>query len=104
MLCEGCPIGGQQVETEHGQRGNVDLLCLMDAPDTIDFARERPATGPAGDLLRRTLDALEMETWAIGNTTQCRAPKIESFKALCAQTCRRSLPSKIDCIWCIHET
>ena len=96
MLCEGCPIGGQQVETEHGQRGNVDLLCLMDAPDTIDFARERPATGPAGDLLRRTLEALEIETWAIGNTTQCRAPKIESFKALCAQTCRTRITNEIN--------
>ena len=96
MKCEDCPIRGVQVETEvNSTNGKVDIFAVMENPGVYELQSGTPASGRVGQILRATMEQLEVKNIAYGNAFQCDPPSVPGLLELCKSACTKRLVNDI---------
>ena len=99
MNCAGCPRVGPSWPNLVPPEGPPDPIfaCVGEAPGVQEYTHRRPFVGPSGELLRKTLAAVGVDTLAVyyTNVVKCYAPGNPTPTPREIQACTKGLVEEL---------
>lgn len=99
--CTNCSLGSTRKKLVFGE-GNVDckLMFIAEAPGRTEDLRGRPLIGRAGTLLRKMIQAIEIDvgTVYLANICKCRPPNNRPPESEEIESCIKFLNKQIEII------
>lgn len=99
--CRACRLCEKRRQAVFGTgNANADLMFIGEAPGASEDAQGVPFVGPAGELLTKIIEAMEMrrEDIYIANTVKCRPPGNRDPEADEVAACRHFLDRQIELV------
>ena len=99
--CEACALAGQRKNVVFGSgNANAELMFVGEGPGAHEDAKGLPFVGPAGELLTRIIEAIDLtrEEVYIANIVKCRPPGNRDPLPAEVAACRAFLERQIDLV------